>query len=229
MMRITARALALVGLLIFSFSTSAAAQGGLLSFGGDSRNPSLTIAPSEIQIDMPLPPMDSADLALLLAQAGKGGGLASMKEAAVRKYRQYLEGELDSRLRAFFVGEEVPLVDKGGQLSLHSALDLAVIKHFNNLQSESGYDLERGTVELEGSVHYRVKDHSGRQLLEETLDIKRLKIREKYQVRTPKNGGAVEDTTEQAIKQALSRMAKELVDKMEDELEADELRDLLTE
>lgn len=224
MMRLTARALALAGLLNFSFS--ATAQDGFPGLA-DGQSPSLSIAPAEILLDVPMP-VNSANLALLLAQAGEGGSLTSMKDAALHKYRQHLQNELRSRLREFFAGEEVPLVDREGLLSLHSALDLTVVKHFSDLQSGEEYDLERGTVELSGSFRYQLRSFTQRPLREQSLDIAKFRIREKYRVRSPKNGDTAEDNTEEAIKLALSQMVEEILEEIEDDLEADELRDLLS-
>jgi len=228
MMRISAHALALAVPLIFSFSSAASGQeGGFLGLGGESRNPSLHIAPAEIELDVPMP-VNSTSLALLLAQAGKGGNLSSMKDAALDKYRQHLQSELQAQLRDFFAGEEIPLVEREGLLSLQNRLQVKVVKHFSDLQTKGGYDLERGAVALSGSFHYRLGNFAGDTLREESLDIAKLKVRRKYLVKTPKGGGAAEDTTEEAIKLALSEMVERILDEIEDDLEADELRDLLS-
>ncbi|SHF29451.1 hypothetical protein SAMN04487965_1859 [Microbulbifer donghaiensis] len=227
MTRITKRGLALTGLLLFSTTPAALAQGGFLGFGGDDQNPSLRIRPAEIAIDVPMP-VNSASLAMLLAQAGEGGNLSSMKDAALRKYRTYLEIALNAQLQAFFVEEEIPLVDREGLLSLHNQLNVKVVKHFSTLQSTDGVDLESGTIEVGGEFHYALRSFNDRLLRERKLDIAKMKIHQEYRVKSSGNGSATEDNTEEAIKLALSKLVEEILDEIEDDLEADELRDLLS-
>ncbi|WP_377518833.1 hypothetical protein [Microbulbifer taiwanensis] len=226
-MRSTTHGLALAGLLLFSTGSIVHAQGGFLGIGGDEQNPSLHITPTEIQLDVPMP-VNSANLALLLAQAGEGGGLSAMKEAALSKYRQHLEQALGAQLREFFIEEEIPLVDTEGLLTLQNRLEITVVKHFSDLRAGDTYDLERGTIELSGNFHYQIRSLADRALRERSLDITELKIREKYLVKSPKNGDSAEDTTEDAIKLALSKMVEEVLEEIEDDLEAGELRDLLS-
>ncbi|WP_323846202.1 hypothetical protein [Microbulbifer magnicolonia] len=225
MTRIATRGLALTGLLLLS--TTSATQAQFLGFGGDRQNPSLNITPAEIAIDVPMP-VSSANLALLLAQAGEGGDLSGIKEAALRKYRLHLAIALNARLREFFADEEIPLAEQGGLLSLHNRLEIKAVKHFNDLQSLEGVELERGTVELGGKFYYRLSGFNGRTLRERSLDIAEWKISEKYQVKSAGNGSTVEDTTEESIKLALSAVVEKILDEVEDELDAGELRDLLS-
>lgn len=213
-MRRTTRGLALAGLLIFSFASAVQSQ---------EQKPSLSISPPEIALDIPMP-VQGGDLALLLAQASQGNSLSQLKEAAVLRYKQHLERELTQQLREFFTDEEIPLVEQRGLLSLRNTLDLTVVKHFNDLQSKGDYELERGTVELSGSFRYRLEHFSGSAVREQQVDIADLKIREKYRVLTPKDGGETENTTGQAIERALSEMVEELLERIEDDLEADELQ-----
>lgn len=228
MTKFTKHGLLLTGLLLFSTASAAQPQGRFLGFGGgDDENPSLKIRPAEIAIDVPMP-VNSASLAILLAQAGDGGNLSSMKQAALRKYHSHLEAELNARLQAFFADEEIPLVEREGLLSLRNQLQVTVVKHFSDLQSVDGLDLERGTVEVSGKFHYELRSFNDRVLSERSLDLADLRIREKYRVKTAGDGSTVEDSTEEAIKLALSEMVDEIVDEIEDDLEADELRDLLS-
>lgn len=222
MMRNKARLMA--GLILFCLPLSHLQA--FPGFGGDSdRNPSLTIHPAEIKLDVPMP-VNSANLALLFASRGEGG-LSSIKEAEVRKYREHLESELQTRLAELFTDEEVPLVPREGILSLHNSLNITVIKHLSKLQNKGDYELERGTVVISGSFRYQLNDLNGRALRSRDLDLERFRLREKYRVKTLRDGSSAEDTTEEATRAALSKMTEEIVDEIEDELEADELRELL--
>lgn len=220
-MRLMASGLIVAGLL--TFSSTAAAQGGFLD---GEQPPTLHIAPAEIALDAPMP-VNSADLAVLLARAGNGGGLSDLKEAALREYRRHLRDKLSQQLNAFFTDEEVPLVGREGLLTLQNQLDIKVIKHFSELQSKEDYELERGTVELRGNFYYRLRDISGRTLREQNLDIAEFGIRQKYRVQTPRDGAAAEDNTEEAIRLALTEMVDEILDEIDGELDAGELEDLL--
>lgn len=220
-MRFTAHGLIVAGLLTFSSAT--AAQAG---FSGGEQNPTLRIAPAEIAMDVPMP-VNGANLTVLLAQAGNGASLSDLKEAALQKYRRHLRDRLSLQLNAFFTDEEVPLVAREGLLTLQNRLDIKVIKHLSNLKKEGDYELERGTVELEGRYHYRLRDVAGRTLREYSLDIADLGVQEEYRVRTPRSGGTAEDNTEEAIKLALSGMVEEILGEIDGELDAGELEDLL--
>lgn len=222
MTKLSARGWALAGLLTIPFASTARA--GL--FGGDDIIPTLDIAPAEIHLNVPMP-ASGADLATLLARSGKDHSLSAMKDAAVRNYQQYLEQTLDAHLRSFFAEQEVPLVNREGVLGLHNQLDIKVVKNFTDVESNADYELERGTVGLAGHFHYQLQNAAGALLREQTVDISRLKIREKYQVKSPHSGGVAEDTTEKAIKLALAAMVKKILDEVGDDLEADELEDLV--
>lgn len=196
-----------------------------MGFGGDDQIPTLNIAPAQIDLNVPMP-VNSANLTLLLAQAGKGHDLSSVKDAALRKYHQHLQHELSTRLNDFFADEEVPLVDSQGMLSLHNRLDVKVVKHLSELQSEGDYDLESGTITLSGSFYFRLRNYADETLLEQNLDISDLKVSEKYRLKSSRSGGAVEDNTESAIKQALTEMVVKILKRIDGDLEADELQDL---
>lgn len=224
-MRFSTRKLALASLFILSTAPGVQAQDGFMGFGGNREIPTLNIVPADIAIDVPMP-VNSANMALLLAQAGKGHDLSSMKDAALRKYHQHLQRELSTRLSEFFADEEVPLVDGRGMLSLENRLNIKVIKHLSDLQSEGDYDLEKGTVELSGIFYFRLHNYAGETLLEQSFDIAGLKISEKYQLKSPRDGGTPEDTTEAAIKRALDEMVEKILKRIDGDLEADELQDL---
>lgn len=213
--------LALAGLLGIGVSAQAVAQ----FWGSDEHTPSLVIAPTNIQIDVPMP-MPSGDLQLMFAQATSGGGLTALKQQAVRNYTQHLHSELARELDEYLDDEEVPLVEKDGVLSLQNNLEITVIKHLSAMKPKGDYDIERGNVALTGEFRYTLKNRSGIALREQYISIDDLKIREDYLVRTYHDGRAGDDDTEEAIKKALSELIEELVESMEDNLEADQLREM---
>lgn len=225
MIRFARRRLAMAGLLLVSTIHTAQAQ-GFLGLGGEDTNPSLSLAPPSIALNIPMP-VNSANLTLLLAQAGEGGSLTSLKEAKVRRYSEHLRVAFGSELRQFLLDEEVPLVDDRGQLDLLTDFDLTVVKQLGDMRSEGNFDLERGNIEITGRFSYRIADRGGRSLQEDTLDIHRLKLREPYQVRVQRGGGQVEDTTDQAILNLLSALASKVIARIDGDIEADELRDLV--
>lgn len=217
------RRLALAGLFAIGLSAPAAAQNSF--WGGDESTPSLVIAPTTIQIDVPMP-VSSGNLQLMLAQASKGGGLADLKQKAVRNYTQHLHSELARELYELLEDEEVPLVQEDGLLSLQNDLKLKVIKHLSAMKPKKDYDLEQGNMALTGEFRYILKNRAGTALREHQIDIDELKIASKYSVRSYHDGRSGKDNTEEAIKKALSELVEELVESMEDNLEADQLREM---
>lgn len=216
----TLNSLALSGLLAFTSPTWA--QGW---FGSNAAPPSLTLAPAEIAINIPTP-VQGRDLELLLSRAGGGKSLTELKTRAVHKFSELLRKELDTELREYFDSEEVPVVPQGGFLTLHNSLDIAVGRQLNDMETTADYELERGTLTLSGTFHYRLENNSGEALRERRLDIAELQVQEKYQVKTPLDGGEAENSTDQATEQALSKLVGQLLERIEDDLEADELRDM---
>ncbi|WP_308364731.1 MULTISPECIES: hypothetical protein [unclassified Microbulbifer] len=216
----TLKSLALSSLLAFTSPTWA--QGW---FGGDAPPPSLTLAPAEIAINIPLP-VQGRDLERLLSRAGGSKSLTELKARAVRKFSEVLRKELDAKLREHFDGEEIPLVQEGGLLTLHNFLDIAVGRQLNDMETTADYELERGTLTLSGTFHYRLENNSGEALGERRLDIAELRVQEKYQVKTPLDGGEAENTADQATEQALMKLVGQLLERIVDDLEADELRDM---
>ncbi|WP_346838203.1 hypothetical protein [Microbulbifer sp. SAOS-129_SWC] len=215
------RRLALAGLLTLSMTGAAHAA----LFGDDAPIPTLDIAPPKIEMDVPMP-VSGTDLKSLLSAIGKNHSLSQIKDAAIQNYRSYLQQELDTRLRAHFVDQQVPLVSREGMLSLHDQMKLKVIKNFSDLESGADYDLERGTVKIDGHFRYQLYNAAGSAVAAREVDLSGLHISEEYEMKSPRNGGAAKNTTESAIKLALSKMVDGIIDKIEDDLEADELRDL---
>lgn len=219
----TFRRLAFAGLLTFGFTTETQAQGGF--WGSDEHTPSLVIAAAQVQIDVPMP-VSSGNLQLMLAQAGKGGGLADLKQQAIRTYTQHLHSELARELHDFLEDEEVPLVQEDGVLNLQNSLNLKVIKHLAGMKPKGDYDLEQGNVTLNGEFRYVLSNRSGTALREQRISIDELKISKKYLSRIYTDGRESEDNTEEAIKKALSELVEKLVESMEENLEADQLREM---
>ncbi|WP_288131948.1 hypothetical protein [Microbulbifer sp.] len=199
---------------------SALAQG---FWGGDESAPSLNIAATEITLDIPVS-ISTTNLQLLLAQASNGGGLSEIKQQAVRKYTQHLHSELARELEAHFDDEDIPLVQDDGILELGNSLDIKVIKHLVRMQSKGGYDIEEGVVVIAGEFRYQLSNRAGNNLREHHIDVDELEISSKYRIRTRRNSGDSDDNTGEAIERALSALVEELMDAMEDNLEADQLR-----
>lgn len=218
------RSLALAGLLS-SISLSSAAQSGF--WGGDESTPSLTITPADVKIDVPMP-VSSGNLELMLARAANGDGLADLKQQAVRKHTQYLYSALARELHELLEDEEVPLVKEQGMLNLHNSLDLRVIKHLSAMKQRGDYDLEQGNISLSGEFRFVLSNRAGTALREQRIGIDDLKVSTRYRVKTAHDGSAPEDNTEEAINRALAEMAEEIVEQMEDFLEADQLREIAT-
>lgn len=219
----TLRRLALAGLLSISFTAHTQAQSGF--WGSGEHTPSLVIAPAQIQIDVPMP-VSSGNLELMLAQAGSGGGLADLKQQAIRTYTQHLHSELARELYEYLDDEEVPLVQENGVLNLHNTLNLRVIKHLAGMKPKGDYDLEQGNVAIKGEFRYALSNRNGAPLREQQISIDDMKISRKYLTRIYHDGRESDDNTEEAIKKALSEMVERLVESMEENLEADQLREM---
>ena len=213
-------------LFIASFLFSSA-NTAVYAQGGDKTNPSLVLAPAKIVLDVPTP-VKGNNLILLLAQGDSGNSLSALKEKATRKFIAQLRSEWNDRLQEFFVDEEVPLVQQNGFLTLHSFLDISVSAQLTSLKSYGSFELERGILELSGDFHYQLENRAGGTLREQRIDIADLRVREKYKVKTPQSGGEAEDTTDAAIERALAAVVLRLLDHIEDQLEADQLRELAT-
>ena len=219
------RELGLCCLLSLGLHSAATAQEGFLGFGDGKDAPSVTLATTEITMDVPTP-VQGNDLALLLAQASGSGGLSELKQQSAQKFSNYLRQELTTALEDFFADEKVPLVKQGGFLSLFNFAHVSISKQLNDLKNASNYELERGTLKLSGDFHYRLENLAGSSLREQRIDLADLRVRENYKVKTPHGEGEAEDTTDAAIEDALSEMVERIIDRIEDQLEADELRRL---
>ncbi|WP_160151947.1 hypothetical protein [Microbulbifer sp. ALW1] len=206
-----------------AFAAQAQAQNGF--WGGDEHIPSLNITPAAIDIDVPMP-VSSGNLQLMLAQATNGGGLADLKQQALRTYTQHLHSELARELTDYLDGEDVPLVQQDGVLSLQNNLKLKVIKHLSAIKPQKSYDLEQGNIALTGEFSYKLQNRSGAALREQRITIDDLDITRKYVIRTYHDGREGSDNTEEAIKKALTELVEELVESMESNLEADQLKEM---
>lgn len=214
----------MAGLLLLYINSAAHALDGFLGMGGEAEEtPSLTLTPAEITLHAPTPVQANA-LALLLAQADGGNSLSERKEKAEQKFAAYLNQVLEAGLQEYFADEEVPLVPQEGALRLHNYLDVSVGKQMTDLKSYDDYELERGILKVAGSFHYRLEDSSGKPLREQRINIADLKVQGKYRLKTSHINTESEDTTDAGIERALSEMVGRLLHRIEDDLEADELR-----
>ncbi|GAB2514814.1 hypothetical protein [Microbulbifer agarilyticus] len=195
-------------------------------WGGSDHVPSLVITPGKIEIDVPMPV--SGDMQLMLAMASNGGGLAELKQKAVRSYTQHIHSEFARVLYEYLEDEEVPLVKENGLLNLENNIQIRVVKHLSSMKPGKDYDTERGNIALSGEFRFTLAGRNGNTLREQRVDIGKLKITEKYRVRSYLDGRATEDNTQEAIENALTEMVEELVERMEDHLEADALSDLVS-
>lgn len=172
--------------------------------------------------------ISDTNLQLMLAQASNGNGLAEQKQQAIRTYTQHLHSELGKVLFEHLEDENVPLVQESGVLSLQNNLNLKVIKHLSAIKPKKKYDVEQGKVALTGEFSFLLQNRDGSALREQRITVDDLKITSKYRVRTYHDGSTGEDNTEEAIKKALSKLVDELAETMEDNLQADQLREMAT-
>ncbi|GAA5524691.1 hypothetical protein Maes01_01248 [Microbulbifer aestuariivivens] len=205
---------------LFLTSQPLTAQQGL--FGDDQPPPSVTLASTDIRLDVPTPTTGN-DFAALLAQASSGG-LSEMKQEAAERFSNHLRQAMQERLRQYLRDEEVPLVEQGGQLTLHTQFDAGISKQLTELKSSDRYETERGTLLIGGGFLYRLSSADGKSLREERIDLGELRLQPRYKVRTDLRSGEVEDSTDEAIEESLEKMAERLLDRIEDQLEADALR-----
>ncbi|WP_066961553.1 hypothetical protein [Microbulbifer sp. Q7] len=210
-----------LGALLASMPLVADANSGDGWLGVGSEDPliRLAVAPVEIAIEAPTP-LTGNNLELLLALSG-GGGLGEIREKAAREFSLYLDQQVQRRFGDFFEDERVHLVDNRAPLTLHTNFDIAIRQQIVDIRSTRDYDLEKGTMTAYGKFHYRVQGAAA--LREGTVDIADFKLRARYSTRAPKDGGVVEDTTRQATERLLEDIAEEVLDRIEDELEADAL------
>ena len=221
------RSLFMTGVLVAApiFSPTVSAQ-GFLGMGGEKAPvPQITLARAEIAVDVPTP-MQGNDFDALLAQATAGNGISASKEAAIKRHSEQLRQELDNRLREFFADEEVPLVASNHSLTLHSFIDVSVVKQLSGLKNATNYELERGNLTASGDFHLRIQDPEGKVLKERRIDIAELRLQEKYQVKTPHDGSGTEDNTGEKVERIMRELVDRLMSRIDDDLEADALREL---
>ena len=198
-----------------------------LGLGSEDPLIRLAVTPVEIRIEAPTP-LTGNNLELLLALSGSDGGLGEMREKASREFRAYLDREVQQRFGAFFEDERVHLVDSRAPLTLHTDFDIAIRQKILDIFSSKDYDLEKGTMTVYGKFHYRLQGATADApvLREGTIDLSDLDLRARYRTRAPKGGGVVEDTTREATERLLAEIAEEVLDQVEDALEADSLLEL---
>ncbi len=193
-------------------------------FGGgeDTPNPSLLLRPSEISLDGPTP-MDGQSLQLLLSLPN---GLGKLKQDAVERFSAHLQTELQGRISELLADEDIPVVGQNGDLVLDSSVDVAIRQKIRDVMRSSRHDTEKGSLRVYGKFRYTLKNRQGRLLDEQLIDLGQLEVERRYVTRTPKDGGAVEDSTGPAVERALTDLADEIVEQLEDRFESDRLQQL---
>jgi len=221
------RSVFITGVLMAApFLTPQVSAQGFFGIGGEeSPVPQITLARAEITVDVPTP-MQGNDFDALLAQATSGKGISAAKERAIKHHSEQLRTALDGRLREFFADEEVPLIASNQSLTLHSFIDVSVVKQLSGLKNSGNYELERGNLTAGGDFHFRIQDPNGRVLKERQIDIADLRLQEKYQVKTPLDGSGSEDNTEQQLDKIMRQLVERIMGQIDDDLEADSLREL---
>lgn len=215
------RSSALIALLL---TTPCWAQG--LFGGSDSPAPHLTLAQMEIAAEIPTP-LQGNDFDALLAQATSDKGLSATRDKAIQAFSDQLRRKLDRALREFFADEEVPLITDNSSLTLYNSVDISVVKQLSGLKNSGDYEVERGNLSASGDYHFRLNAPSGRVLAEKRLDIADLRLKGKYQIKTPLGSGEAEDNTQAELDKMVDNLVKRIIDRIEDDLEADSLRELV--
>ncbi|WP_288131204.1 hypothetical protein [Microbulbifer sp.] len=227
---LTANSLAVSLLLFFAVAAGwssavfAKASNSWPGYNGQDPVIRLAVTPVEIRIEAPTP-LSGNNLQLLLALSGSNGGLGELREKASREFSAYLSQQVQQRFGDFFAGERVHLVDAGAPLTLYTNFDVTIRQKILDIFSRRDYDLEKGTMSAYGQFHYRVQGavKGATALREGSVDLSSLKLKTHYSTRAPKDGGVVEDTTREATERLLAEMAEEVLDEIEDTLEADAL------
>ncbi|WP_043319920.1 hypothetical protein [Microbulbifer sp. HZ11] len=203
--------------------TSTHAQG---FFGGsDEPIPHLTLARTEVAAEVPTPLVGN-DFESMLAQATNSGTLSAAKETANREFADYLRARLDGALREFFADEDIPLYSDNNSLILYNFIDISVVKRLSGLKNSGDYEIERGSLSASGDYHLRLQAPGERLLVERRVDIADLRLKGKYQIKTSLRGDAGEDNTTEELRQMADQLVKRVIDRIEDDLEADALREL---
>lgn len=211
---------ALIGLLL---ATPGWGQG--LFGGSEAPVPSITLARAEITADIPTP-LAGNDFDSLLAQATSGKGLSATREKAIEAFSAQLRTKLDLALREFFSDEEVPLITDNDSLTLHNSINISVVKQLSGLKNSGSHEVERGNLSASGHYKFQLNAPDGKVLKEKLLDLADLRLKGKYQIKTPLGSGEAEDNTEEQLQEMADTLVERIVDRIEDDLEADSLRDL---
>ncbi|WOX04055.1 hypothetical protein [Microbulbifer pacificus] len=210
---------------LLTLSASHAQAQGLFGGSADSPLPEITLARTVVAADIPTP-LQGNDMEALLAQAASGQGLTAARDAATREFSEQLRNKLDAALRAFFTDEEVPLGASNSSLTLYNFFDISVVKQLSGLKNNGEHELERGNLSASGDYHFRLQDPSGQVVLEKRLDIADLRLKGSYQVKTYSNGQEAEDSTPAELEKLLDNLVTRVINRIEDDLEADSLRKL---
>lgn len=205
----------------------AAESSGWAGYNGSDPALSLAVAPVEIRIDAPTP-LTGNNLQLLLALSGGDGGLGDMRKKASREFSDYLNQQVQQRFGDFFADERVHVVDAGAPLTLHTNFNVTIRQKIHDIVSGKDYDLEKGTMSAYGEFRYRIQGTvaGANTLREGTVDIAELALKARYHTKAPTDGGVVEDTTREATERLLAEIADEVLDQIENVLDADALLDL---
>ncbi|WP_237059709.1 hypothetical protein [Microbulbifer sediminum] len=205
-----------------AFQAQAQPRGGWFGGGEEAPLPSLRIQHSEISLDGPTP-MDGQSLQLLLSLPN---GLGQLKQAAVERFSTHLQTELQSRFTEMLTDEDIPVVQQDSDLVLDSTVDVAIRQQIRDVMKSKRHDTEKGSLKVYGTFRYTLRDRQGALLDEQLLDLESLEVERRYVTRTPRDGGAVEDSTGPAVERALTDLVEEIVDQIEDRFESDTLQEL---
>ncbi|AQQ69211.1 hypothetical protein Mag101_17405 [Microbulbifer agarilyticus] len=185
----------------------------------------VTLAKIEVAAEVPTP-LQGTDFESLLAQATNGGGVSAAKETASREFSDYLRTRLDSALREFFADEEIPLRSDNHSLILFNFVDISVVKQLSGLKTKGDTEIERGNLSASGDYLLRLQAPGERVLREKRLDIANLRLKGKYQIKTSVYGDENEDNTGEQLQRMADQLVKRILDRVEDDLEADALLEL---
>ncbi|WP_226663557.1 hypothetical protein [Microbulbifer aggregans] len=214
-----------VPVLLVAFGAKAGSLDGWPQLATNEPSIRLQVAPVEVSIEAPTP-LTGNNLQLLLALSGTEGGLGDMKKKAMQEFSDYLVQQVQVRFGEFFVDENVQLVSGGAPVILHTNFDILIRQKMVDIFSNRDVDVEKGVMNAYGSFRYRLESISGSRkgdLREGRVNIADLELQKKYQTRAPKDGGVVEDSTREATEQLLMDIAEEVLDEIEDDLEASSL------
>ncbi|QKX16752.1 hypothetical protein [Microbulbifer sp. YPW1] len=193
--------------------------------GGDEPTPHITIAHTKVAAEIPTP-LQGNDFDALLAQATSGEGLSDVREKAIGVFSEQLRFKLDSALREFFADEEVALITDNNSLTLHNSIDISVVKQLSGLKNRGDFEVEKGNLSASGDYHFSLNTPSGLVLKQKRLDIADLNLKGKYEIKTPLGSGEAEDNTEEQLQKMVDVLVARIIDRIEDDLEADSLREL---